>query len=641
MAEKKVQSLTDKIRERLNDGKDKEFAKTFDASQDLMQIKTWIPLKPFFKESTGGDGFPCGHVTQIIGKPDSGKCHTKGTKVIMADGSLKKVEDIVVGDRLMGPDSKSRNVLALGRGKEELFDVIPNNGVTFGCNKSHILSLVMSKPNLSIEQGKVINVSIAEYQTLNKTLREALKLYRSPLSFDKKEVKYDPYWVGLWLGDGSVGQTDITKDEPDLEPFFEEFAKNNKITYRKRENIERCSTYLFTNAAGGKENPLLNFVRDELVKNKVKRIPLNYLSNSKENRLRLLAGLLDSDGYLNKETGTGFEIVAKDNGLSDDISLLARGLGLRVNVSIKKVQLEGWESPRNYNRISITGKCSEIPTLIKRKQGADSKNNQNELRTGFELSPLGIGEFYGFELDGDHLYLLEDTTVTHNTTLMMEGMVSCQKVGGVVFLIDSEHKFSMSRLELMGGVAKDVIVIQTDTLEQAWTAIEEILKQAKDLRSEGFAGPLMMCWDSIAASVPESIMDSESGDAHMAVEAKMNNKNIRRLRQAIKDTDLALVGINHYYMTVPKSKYEQAQLIVKGGEEFSFMSTLIVHAKQGQKLERTVLGEKQKIGRITKFTIHKGHFHGRTIDKNVNVVDIGILTDAELEEYQKGLRGVL
>jgi len=225
------------------------------------------------------------------------------------------------------------------------------------------------------------------------------------------------------------------------------------------------------------------------------------------------------------------------------------------------------------------------------------------------------------------------------STLVMEGMVSCQKLGGIVYLIDSEHKFSLPRFVLMGGKAEDLIIMQVDTLEEAWTAVDGILKEVQTLREEGITAPMMMAWDSIAASVPESIMESESGDFHVAVEAKMNNKNVRKLRQAIKKTELACVLINHFYMTMPKP-FEQSKLIVKGGEEMSFMSTLIILTKQGAKIERDIKGEKQQIGRMTKFTVHKGHFHGRTITKEVRVVDIGILeSEEDFDKYKKTLKG--
>lgn len=226
------------------------------------------------------------------------------------------------------------------------------------------------------------------------------------------------------------------------------------------------------------------------------------------------------------------------------------------------------------------------------------------------------------------------------TTLIMEGMVACQKAGGVVYLIDSEHKFSLQRLALMGGVPKDVVFLRVESLEEAWTNIDFVLKEVATLREEGIKVPMMMVWDSVAASVPSSIMDSEAGDFHVAVEAKLNNKNVRRLRQAIKKTDLACVFINHFYMTQPKTKFEKSKMIIKGGEELSFMSTLILLTQKGAKIERTVKGEEQKIGRYTRYTVHKGHFHGRTSVKEVAVVDIGILdSDEALNEYKKTLRG--
>jgi RecA/RadA recombinase len=263
-----------------------------------------------------------------------------------------------------------------------------------------------------------------------------------------------------------------------------------------------------------------------------------------------------------------------------------------------------------------------------------------QVRSWIPLKPffkLGTG---GDGFPCGHITQIIGKPDSGKSTLAMEGIVSCQKLGGIVFLIDSEHKFSMPRLALMGGKPKEVLVTPTDTLEEAWDALEKILAEVQTLREEGVKEPIMLVWDSVAASVPESIMDGEAGDAHMAVEAKMNNKNVRRLRQAIDKTELACVFINHYYMTVPKNKYDPALVIIKGGEELTFMSTLILMTKQGRKIERTVLGETQQIGRVTKFTVHKGHFHGRTIVKDVNVVDIGILESAEdLEKYQKSLRG--
>lgn len=242
-----------------------------------------------------------------------------------------------------------------------------------------------------------------------------------------------------------------------------------------------------------------------------------------------------------------------------------------------------------------------------------------------------------------HITQIIGETDSGKTTLMMEGMASCQKSGGVVYLIDSEHKFSLERLALMGGSPTDVIVIQVESLEQSWDAILSVCQLVEAEQTEGNHCPTMVCWDSIAASVPERILEEDdAGNAHIAVEAKINNKNVRKLRMMIKNANIACVFVNHFYMSMPAAFTGFPKEVIKGGEELTFMTTLVIKTKKGKKIERGVGGEKQKIGRYTKFEVFKGHFHGRTIEKEVAVVDCGIMeTDEDLAEYIKGLKGAI
>ena len=53
-----------------------------------------------------------------------GKCHAKDTPILMFDGTIKMVQYIVIGERLMGDDSTSRTVLTLARGKDQMYDII-------------------------------------------------------------------------------------------------------------------------------------------------------------------------------------------------------------------------------------------------------------------------------------------------------------------------------------------------------------------------------------------------------------------------------------------------------------------------------------------------------------------------------------
>lgn len=73
--------------------------------------------------------------------PVSSGCHAKGYPILMADGGTKNVEDIQVGDRVMGDDGTPRKVLELHGGKGRLMRIKPSKGDAFYVNEGHVLSL--------------------------------------------------------------------------------------------------------------------------------------------------------------------------------------------------------------------------------------------------------------------------------------------------------------------------------------------------------------------------------------------------------------------------------------------------------------------------------------------------------------------
>lgn len=226
------------------------------------------------------------------------------------------------------------------------------------------------------------------------------------------------------------------------------------------------------------------------------------------------------------------------------------------------------------------------------------------------------------------------------TTELITCMIQCQKLGGVVNLIDSEQKFPWDRFVLMGGITEDVNHIEVDSLEEAWDAWDMVGKVALEMRAEGITAPIMAAWDSVPSSVPDAIMnEKEAGKAHVAVEAKINNKNVRKLRQIIKRANLTAVFVNHSYMTMPKSMYERSEEVLKGGTEMYFMTTLAIRFKKGAMITREFKGSTQRIGQTVHIEVKKGHFAGRTMKKTLNIIDRGYVSDEELAEYKKSLRG--
>ena len=180
-----------------------EFVKTLrDYQEDIIKVYLDHVNTPVAQNDTGyGNGgileVPCGR----------GKCMGRDTPILMYDGTIKMVQDVKVGDVIMGDDSTPRNVLTLARGREQMYKVIPVKGDPYIVNESHILSLKYSSTvNKDTPKGTVRDISVLDYLNLPKSYHGkggVLVGYRVPIRFPKREVDIDPYLLGYWLGDGA------------------------------------------------------------------------------------------------------------------------------------------------------------------------------------------------------------------------------------------------------------------------------------------------------------------------------------------------------------------------------------------------------------------------------------------------------
>lgn len=359
----------------------------------------------------------------LTGSVGTGKCLGKGTPVLMFDGRIKAVEDIQVGDQLMGPDSTPRTVQSLAWGLDALYRIVPVKGAPYIVNEPHILSLKQTGGG-SRTYGQVVNISVHDYLDQNETFKQNIKGYRVGVDFAEKPTALEPYYLGVWLGDGASNSPRIHTTDVPVVDYLEEFA--GRVGVMMRRVIikgDKCPAYDLTTGRdpqafagfpyGWGRNPVLAALREYgLLGNK--HIPHVYKANNRQTRLELLAGLIDTDGHLTCNT---YELVFKSELLAEDVVFLARSLGFAAYRSpCTKTCLNNGVSG-TYHRINISGGIAEIPVRIPRKKATPRRQAKNVLMTGIRVEEAGIGEYYGFELDGDRLFLLGDFTVTHNTTI--------------------------------------------------------------------------------------------------------------------------------------------------------------------------------------------------------------------------------
>ena len=349
----------------------------------------------------------------LWGSPGVGKCLRVGTEVIRADGSVCRVEEVQPGDELMGPDSKPRTVLNTTRGFSELYEINPKKGDPWACNIDHILTLKRSPqwPN-DPWAGSVRDVPLKDYLRLRKDSKHHLKLFRVPVDFpDENELPVDPYLLGALLGDGCIiHSVRFTNADKEILDTVEVAANAMGLRLSKG-----AGKYQYSLIVGkGRVNPLTEALRELEVFGQDsgnKFIPEMYRTASEESRLQILAGLIDTDGYLQRTT---VEYVSKSPQLAKDVAFIARSLGLLVTRRIKVV------NEIEYTRLHISGDVHRIPCRTPRKQAPERQQRKDVLRTGFSVNPIGHGEYYGFELSGDGRFLLEDFTVTHNSAICQQ-----------------------------------------------------------------------------------------------------------------------------------------------------------------------------------------------------------------------------
>ena len=420
-----------------------------------------------------------------------GKCLGEGTKIIMFDGSTKNVEDVITGDLLMGPDSTARTVRSTTVGHGPLYRVNQINGDDYICNDEHILCLQKTgSPSKWGAGGQEVQITAQEFYRSNKTFKHLHKGYKVGVEFTKSNLPIEPYFIGLWLGDGNSRKPAITTGDEKIVQYLRDFASRHDLVVTEIDG-RGCKDYSLVRTPRNtkmtkkdRKNPLLDGLRSlDLIQNK--HIPELYKTSNREDRLNLLAGLIDADGYATKVGAISICSVKKE--LANDILWLARSLGFRSSINIKKTSIKSTNYVGEAYRVRISGKISDIPIILDRRQAGD-KTKYAALRYGIKVSPIGEGDYYGFEIDGDRKFLLGDFTVTHNTFIVSQIIGEIQTAPFIFYvltkdLMDQAYDTLSNTLNVpigrIGGGHFDIKDINVCTVQTVVRAINDKNKKFK------------------------------------------------------------------------------------------------------------------------------------------------------------------
>lgn len=422
------------------------------------------------------------------------ECFDPDTEVLMYDRSVRKIKDIHIGDKVLGPDGTPRTVLDECEGIDKMYRI--HSGT--GCDDQ----IVNSRHK----------IYYTEYNHFKKTYTDKLA---TPLELMKEDLhksyikqnRYlkrvhptdnnvssnlllDPYYLGLWLGDGFTNSPAIINEDIEVIKWLSEYAESNGMTTTILSDKNVPVIYL-KNKVYNHKNPIKDTLQYYGILNR-KDIPDDYLHGSVEDKLQLMAGLIDTDGHFSKRDRIyTFSQCESRKHIVDKLAFIARSLGFKCSLHMYKTagtkHICGNKSTcQNTYTLRIIDGLYDIPCKIARKKHHWVQKRTKRSLTNFKVSYSHIGKYKGITTDGDHFFVLKDFTVVHNCQWGIPGreggkpatfnqitsldltmsnviaeyiqlMDKIEQLAGTITGITEQRQGAISTSELVGNVERSVL----------------------------------------------------------------------------------------------------------------------------------------------------------------------------------------
>lgn len=371
------------------------------------QIKAQTELLSFLNSSDKAFVLK-GHAGTGKEQPISTYVQTPTGKVMF--GNLK------VGDKVFTQSGKTTSVVGIyPQGIKPVYEIKFRDGTSTRCGLEHIWWVYPQKTG-----SKPRQMTTKDLIEKGLTFKSGQYKYRIPLTepveFPSKVTEFDPYLIGVLIADGYLAGTtsSFSCTDTDLE-IVEEIKKTLHADYSiNTSHTSNCKQYRIVDTAKHKANRLKNHLNalGLDVTSKDKFIPNEYMFLETSQRLRLLQGLMDTDGS-SRNNRIAYSTVSKQ--LASDVQYLVQSLGGTAIIHTYDRTSEG-----KGVEYSVNIKTLFNPFLLERKAANWSLSTKNPpSRYITDITLIGEEEQMCIMVDDpSHLYLTDHFIVTHNTTLI-------------------------------------------------------------------------------------------------------------------------------------------------------------------------------------------------------------------------------
>ena len=330
----------------------------------------------------------------------------------LANGAFKELKDIIDGDVLVGKNGQPTTVVKAHEIQlpKKAYSIKFSNGEVIRAGGEHLWTI----QNQRGVRKTVDTDYIFDYMSKYKE-RVYIDRVNKPLSGIYKELPLDPYFLGLWLGDGGSWQNVFCSEDEEIIEYANNWAieHGGYLEKTKHQNSGKAVTYRIKNTDLTDICIDLGIRKSYSENSGVKHIPEIYFGASYEQRLELLRGLMDTDGC--HHSGSFCIFTQKEGQLCNDVIRLAKSLGWDVTVTETN---PGKLAKPNTKYFNIGISALDNPFKLSRKANKWKRQTRMtdkvKIESITEIEPIPMRCLTVDAEDGQ--FCIEYTyTVTHNT----------------------------------------------------------------------------------------------------------------------------------------------------------------------------------------------------------------------------------
>ena len=362
-------------------------------------------------------GFRAPDLIVVGGRPSMGKALRIDSHVLTPSG-WKLMGDIKVGDEVVAIDGTTSHVTGVfPQGELETYKVTFQDGRTTECCGEHLWEVYSTKFGRKGGETRVLNTKQIEEKLQAKRFKGRMSIPKfSGIFGEHKEFVIHPYILGILLGDGCLSKgTSWCKPDMFIKEKIESLLPYGYTISQKDEK----TFFIINSKKGGTKNIFTEELRElGLIGSHSydKFIPEKYKMCSRDQRVQLLQGLLDSDGFADKGGIITFSSASIQ--LAKDVQELCWSLGYVCSLRKKEVYLNG-ERKRDAYIICISTNTPDECFSLPRKRARANEKKRCRPNTIKSIEKTGRKvECQCISVSHERaLYVTDQYIMTHNTAL--------------------------------------------------------------------------------------------------------------------------------------------------------------------------------------------------------------------------------